>query len=252
MRYDDRGAGKSKGDITRLTVNDSKEDARKALAYLRSQPLFGVVGIAGHSEGGSIGLMLAAEGLPDFVVSMAGMGVKGDSLLLMQLRSLYKDVGDAKENEVLFGFLKHLYAYMETHAEVPDAAEAVDGLAVSTGIVLSAANRAVALQIVQNSNPYFVSLLSLDMPAYLRRVKCPVFALNGSKDRQVDAVCNLGAMRAFLPANKANKVKEYEGLNHLLQHCTTGSPKEYAEIDETFSPEVMADMAQWIKQISRR
>jgi hypothetical protein len=41
-------------------------------------------------------------------------------------------------------------------------------------------------------------------------------------------------------------VKEYPGLNHLFQHCTTGLFLEYGQIEETISPEVLDDVAKWI------
>ena len=40
--------------------------------------------------------------------------------------------------------------------------------------------------------------------------------------------------------------KEYAGLNHLMQHAVTGEVAEYAEIEETMSPEVIADIIDFI------
>ena len=74
-------------------------------------------------------------------------------------------------------------------------------------------------------------------------------AINGAKDLQVTAKDNLGAIRRLLPSNKANLIKEYPDLNHLFQHCTTGQMLEYRQIEETFSPEVMQDIVQWIKKL---
>jgi hypothetical protein len=36
------------------------------------------------------------------------------------------------------------------------------------------------------------------------------------------------------------------GLNHLFQHCTTGLPSEYSSIEETFAPEVLKLIDEWI------
>ena len=38
----------------------------------------------------------------------------------------------------------------------------------------------------------------------------------------------------------------FEGLNHLFQHCETGQVKEYGRIEETFSPEVLGALTDWI------
>jgi hypothetical protein len=51
-----------------------------------------------------------------------------------------------------------------------------------------------------------------------------------------------------LPKSKRNLFKEYHGLNHLFQHCNTGLPDEYGQIEETISLEVLSDIAGWIKQ----
>ena len=43
--------------------------------------------------------------------------------------------------------------------------------------------------------------------------------------------------------------KVYPGLNHLFQHCQRGTVDEYGKIEETISPEVLTDIANWIKTI---
>ena len=78
-----------------------------------------------------------------------------------------------------------------------------------------------------------------------------VFALNGSNDSQVTSELNLKSIEQTLPRNKKNLVKEYPSLNHLFQHSTTGLPAEYMKIEETISPEVLADMAEWIKSVAK-
>ena len=80
----------------------------------------------------------------------------------------------------------------------------------------------------------------------IRHITCPVLALNGTKDTQVDAEMNLSALRRLLPVNSKTVIKSCDGLNHLFQHCTTGKPDEYGEIEETFSEEVLRDMVEWI------
>ena len=58
---------------------------------------------------------------------------------------------------------------------------------------------------------------------------------------------NLPAIERLLPKSKKNLIKEYPGLNHLFQHCTTGATTEYRQIEETISPEVLSDIAEGIK-----
>ena len=83
----------------------------------------------------------------------------------------------------------------------------------------------------------------------LAGIKCPVFAANGTHDTQVSATTNLEAISKALQYNKNNTIKTYPGLNHLFQHCTTGSVNEYGNIEETISQELLDDMLTWINSL---
>ena len=97
--------------------------------------------------------------------------------------------------------------------------------------------------------PYMMHFLSLDMRPLLDEINCPVLALNGTKDVQVQYQINLDALRFGLPANNASRIEAVEGVNHLFQHCNTGAVSEYREIEETISPDVLDEMIQWILEI---
>ena len=71
-------------------------------------------------------------------------------------------------------------------------------------------------------------------------------ALNGTKDIQVDQETNLSALRNGLGDNTNNVIKEVEGVNHLFQHCKTGSVTEYKEIEETISPDILTAITDWL------
>lgn len=89
LRYDDRGYGESVGgDVMNATTRDFADDAAAGIEWLRRSGRFQQVGILGHSEGGSIAYMLGAQGLVDFIVSLAGPTVQGDTILLEQNRTL--------------------------------------------------------------------------------------------------------------------------------------------------------------------
>lgn len=65
----------------------------------------------------------------------------------------------------------------------------------------------------------------------------------------VNPQSNLDAFRTCLPGNQKNCILQMEGLNHLFQHCTTGSFSEYKIIEETFAPEAIEVIVQWIRTI---
>lgn len=84
----------------------------------------------------------------------------------------------------------------------------------------------------------------------LKKVKCPVFALNGDKDIQV-LPHNLERIAEALNklGNREVKTKLYRNCNHLLQNCKTGEIDEYGNIEETISEEVVFDIIEWIRNL---
>ena len=207
LRYDDRATGQSVGgDVANATSEDFARDAAAAIDFLRKDGRFKKVGVIGHSEGGLIAFMLGAQKKVDFIVSLAGPGVCGDSILLKQMQ-----LGNPAGQELT----------MEKVRET----------------------------IAAQNNAWLNYFMSYDPSDNIRNTKCPVMAVNGKKDVQVDAEMNLGAMRRLLPKNKKNCIKAYDNMNHLFQHCTTGMPDEYGQIEETFSEEVLQDIVEWISKL---
>ena len=111
----------------------------------------------------------------------------------------------------------------------------------------SAANLAAAWNTVDD--PWMLYFLQSSPARDISRTTCPVFALNGSLDLQVPPV-NLEHIRRLLPDGPHHLIKEYPGLNHLLQPCTTGMPAEYGRIETTIAPEVLTDIAEWILSVT--
>ena len=85
---------------------------------------------------------------------------------------------------------------------------------------------------------------------YLIRVDCPVLALNGTLDLQVPYKENLEAIESALVAggNQNYKILPLEGLNHLFQHAKKGTPDEYGKISETFAPQALKIIGDWIHE----
>ena len=218
LRYDDRATGASVGgDVKNATSEDFARDAAAGLEYLRNTKAFSKVGILGHSEGGLIAFMLGGkkgrdnivEGYPDFIVSLAGPGVKGDTLLA------------AQGNRIL----------------------SLSGMPADMTVEKYRQQDAV------QQMPWLKWFIDYDPSADIAATRCPVFALNGDRDCQVISSQNLTAIERLLPKSKQHLIKEYPGLNHLFQHCTTGLVTEYSEIEETISPEVLSDIANWINSL---
>lgn len=236
LRYDDRGYGESIGNVTNCTTEDFKNDALAGISLLRKR--FNKVGILGHSEGGTIAFMLGAENRADFIISLAGNVVSGGETLIWQNREILSSAGFS--NEIVERYCNLLQKAFDAlvNGNEPPTADAVD-LPES----LKQNYSGVIKQIV---NPYMRYAISLDVRPLLNQIGCPVLALNGDRDKQVDATTNLSELRKFLPHNHSTRIESIQGVNHLFQHCSTGLPSEYEEIEETFSPKVLDLMIEWI------
>ena len=273
LRYDDRGFGESTGDVISCTTEDLKNDALAGIRLLRER--FDHVGVLGHSEGGSIALMLAAEGQADFVISLAGMIISGAETLLEQNRHALQMAGMSEADVNSYcRFLSDAFNAAVHNSPYPSLEDYYlpAGLKQNAGTVINSLG-----------TPYMKYFLGMNVSEMLHSVTCPVMALNGTKDTQVDCERNLEALRKGLPTDAGDNstirndgiadretgrtsdvkagsssgeqqtvvIEAKEGLNHLFQHCTTGELNEYKEIEETFAPEVLTEMIAWIQSVAR-
>jgi hypothetical protein len=247
LRADDRGVGKSGGSFQTSTTADFATDAEAGVAYLktRSEVDPRKIGLVGHSEGGVIAPMVAARDRDvAFIVLMAGSGVPGDELLEEQVRLISEAMGrshdkatkDAAEEREVLTLVKQ-----EKDGRVLDKK-------LREKLAGKVPEAQLGLQVEQVTSPWFRYFLAYDPATALRKVTCPVLAINGEKDLQVPPKQNLPAIRKALvqAGNKDFEVVELPGLNHLFQTAKTGSPTEYSQIEETMSPLAMERIAGWI------
>lgn len=236
LRYDDRGWGDESVNFADFTTDDFRQDAAAALPLLRKR--FNKVGILGHSEGGTIAMMLAAEGKADFIVSLAGMAISGKETLIMQNRQAMSAIGLPKEtvdsycNSISKALDEITSGKKANEINIDDVPQALKPITIK------------ALQ--QADTPYIRHFLTVDVGKLLPEIKCPVLALNGTKDTQVDCDANTTRIEKGL-ANCKHSIKKIDGVNHLFQHCNTGIVTEYQQIEETIAPEVLQVVEKWIK-----
>jgi hypothetical protein len=260
LRVDDRGVGGSSGSNNESTFEDFAGDALAGVGYLKGRTEIdpAKIGLIGHSEGADIA-QLAASRSKDvaFIVLMAGSGLPGDEILELQGQLVARAEG-ASESELkhaselrrrLVDILlrekdpkaarsKLIAASKEIQATLPEAEKKA----------LAEAGEAVEAMIDQFNNAWFRSFLVFDPRPTLRKVRCPVLAVDGEKDMQVPSKENLAEIEKALKAGGNSDVKaiEFPGLNHLFQPCKTGSPAEYARIETTIAPEVLKAIGDWI------
>lgn len=245
LRADDRGTAKSSGDFSAGTTADFATDTEAGIAYLktRREIIPHKIGLIGHSEGGVIAPMIAARNKDvAFIVMMAGTGVPGDQVLVAQGEAIQIAGGMSPEDAAKkTAKQKELLTLVETEKD-----QTVLEKEMKEKLAGEVPEAQIDMQIKQVTTPWFRYFLTYDPALALRKVTCPVLAINGSLDKQVLPDQNLPPIRKALADNPHAEVDELPGLNHLFQTAKTGSPSEYAQIEETMSPVALDKMATWI------
>ena len=261
LRYDDRGYGKSKGNYTDATSLSFADDASAAVAYLLGRPEINPekIGLVGHSEGGLIAPIVASGNKNiAFIVSLAGPGVRGYDIIIRQTRDIMA-VSGTPEKEIEETIARNGRLFEMIMAE-PDQRKLVKdamewyGKELDKKALTPEERKGEMTSFIQTlvsvNNPWMRYFLATDPAPFWSKVKCPVLALNGEKDLQVNYEVNLAAIKAALKKGGNKKVKTISlpMHNHLFQHCTTGGLAEYSTIEETFSPEALEIMTTWIRK----
>lgn len=260
LRIDDRGVGKSGGNPATSTSYDFATDIEAAVTFIKTKK--GVnpkkIGLIGHSEGGMIAPIVASKDKKiNFIILLAGPGIPCDELLLEQTYLLGKTSGMSEsELENIRKINQSVYSIAKsnkTDTEARKALETVFSSLYSENPEFTTSSAAEKIQILNQQidpvlTPWFRYFVRFEPKHYLEKVKCPVLVLNGEKDLQVAPKTNMeGIKNALIKArNKNVTLKEYPNLNHLFQECITGTTEEYGAIEQTFSPEVLQDMKDWI------
>lgn len=239
LRVDDRGVGGSTGELAQATHEALVRDAQAGVAFLRAHPRVDParVGVLGHSEGGIIGPSVAAsDPKVAFVVMLAGTAVPGLDVVREQSVALLRAKGEAPSTiELVRNQQAKALAIVQRQAD-PEAARSELAAMGITG-----AQATVML------TPWFRSFIAHDPAVALAKLRCPVLALFGGLDLQVLPDQNRPALEKALAKNRKRvTVQVLPGLNHLFQHATTGSVDEYAAIEETLAPEVLALVGDFI------
>jgi hypothetical protein len=264
LRVDDRGVGGSTGDFSRATAVDFAADAMAGIAYLggRKEIDHELIGMIGHSEGGVIAPMVAAQ-MPEiaYLVLIASPGLP---IREMEFLGEENDLRAKGASDDLVARIRAMSeSLFEVIAQTSDSAtvlrkfgtiisDTFDGLSEEERRTLEISGEGLDAYIQDKAqrlhSPWFRFYLPYDPGTVLQKVTCPVLALNGDKDTQVPAKENLRATGEALKTggNKDYFVRELPELNHLLQTAETGSISEYGRIEETMSPLALRIISDWI------
>ncbi len=263
LRVDDRGKGKSRGELRTATSADFAEDVLTSIRYLlrRSDIDSTKIGLIGHSEGGLIAPIVYTR-WPHlaYIIMLAGPGAPGWEMLLRQQTDPVRRLGPTAY-KTWYTLIKEKMDILNQNYGSPDSVvlpklkEAYSrwkgGLSSGMADTLRVSQLSEAMYGVREGTelmPWMRYFSHTDPAIFLRQVKCPVLALDGGLDIQVDAERNIPAIRQALSdgGNTRVTVFIFPGLNHLFQHAVTGDIGEYAVIEETMAPDALAMMGAWI------
>lgn len=254
LRVDDRGSGASEGDYNTSGLENFVRDTESALEFLKSRKEIdsNQIGLIGHSLGGVIAPIIAGKRKDvAFIVLLAGSGIRGDSLMLLQKAGIERRMKvpeaaiEISKNRIGGAYKIVLQSKGDT-TELKKELE--DYFAKTFGSMLSEKQlKGLSRQL---STPWLADFIRYDPAIALSQTSCPVLAMIGSNDLQVPPKENLHAIDSILKANGNTKVTvvELAGLNHLFQKSETGLPQEYAKIEQTFSPKALKQMSKWIEE----
>lgn len=250
LRYDDRGTHASTGVFATATTADFASDARSAFRFLARQKNIdpAQIGLAGHSEGAIAAAVVASENKDvDFIVMMAGPGIRGDSLLILQSTALLQASGaDAYATGFATTLNRKIYDVILQDTDSEQKEKEIRHL-----LTEHMGKEQIEAQLKTVLSPWTQYFIRFNPATCLEKVQCPVLAMIGSKDLQVPPDENLSAIQKALAGGGNNKftMKKPEGLNHLFQECTTGLPTEYGGIEQTFSPVALNMILEFIQSL---
>ncbi|MDP5121503.1 MAG: alpha/beta hydrolase [Spirosomaceae bacterium] len=264
VRYDDRGGYKSTGrSVAESTSYELSEDAEQIFFQLKKDKRFrkSKIGFIGHSEGGFIAPMIAARNPKvAFIVSMAGTAVDGKSILLKQNRDimLKQGVNETAVHQYLDELFEPMLNVIQENEDDEIAKSKIAELTknyrkdkganslVSAMFSNEKYAETVVAQIGGVWGRYFIST---SPKQFWQQVKCPVLALNGDLDLQVDHDLNLFAIEQYLVDSDQKKsvtIRSMPSHNHLFQVAKTGSIMEYGQLKEGLSDATLSTISDWL------
>jgi pimeloyl-ACP methyl ester carboxylesterase len=256
LRFDDRAVGTSTGSVEGMTTQDLAHDGHSAIRFLQS--FQGIdpdrVGVIGHSEGGGhVAWIGARDESVAFLISLAGVGVRGVELMLDQTAAMFRAGG--QDDAYIEGSLERRKAIFEAAIAGAEEDEIVEliarlnmheyGIEEMNDGLLNMSRQAIEMY----AGVWMRSFVAYDPREEWVRCTAPILAMNGGKDFQVSPELNLVGIRDALEGagHTDYTIVELAGLNHLFQHAQSGMLAEYATIEETFAPEALAIIESWIR-----
>ena len=245
LRYDDRGTGGSSALSPDVTTADFAQDALAAVKYLQSVPEINKkkIGVVGHSEGGQIAIMLAAEHPKDvkFISTLAAPVVKGKDLMITQNEDMARMRGieiTADQRRIL----EQTFAAIDTINDTDLLRNRLYHIMTDGKSAQEMIN--VNSQIMVMTTPWYVNFVRYCAIPHLNAMRQPMLAFYGANDVQVNATINAATLNASYGGKKL-EIENGLHYNHLFQECSKPTA-DYGRIEQTLSPKVMQRLLDWL------
>jgi uncharacterized protein len=234
LRCDDRGVAESTGSIAHATLDTLVEDASAEVEALRAEP--GIDGtriaIIGHSEGGTVGPMVAEK----------DAGIKAVALLAAPGRTLDELILEQRDD------VNRKEGFNEAYVVREHKRMAGIYAAIRAGKPLPASTTDEERRIIEPSLDWLVSHFRHDPLKTLAKLKIPVFVAQGEKDVQISAKADAAKLRQTLArTNKRAEVKLYPTLSHVFAPAKTGDAADYSDPDLHVDIAFIGDLVTFVK-----
>lgn len=221
LRYDKRGVAKSlKVKEESLLFEDYIEDAVSWCKMLRADKRFSYVIVLGHSEGSLIGMVAAARANADGYISVAGAGRPIDRILIEQL---YPQLPDDLMKESLEIMIK-----LKKGEQTKTVSKKLYGL------------------FRPSVQPYMISWMKYEPAEEIKKLKCPILILQGTKDIQIkekDA--------KLLGESIQQDPIIIEGMNHVLKIVTNDYEQAASYTSSSFviAPDLIVNIVNFVQKV---
>jgi pimeloyl-ACP methyl ester carboxylesterase len=259
MRFDDRGSYRSTGNFSRSTIYDFANDVNAAIDMAKERTGLdeSKIGLIGHSEGGIVSQIVLKDRPLAFFISLAGPAASSVDVMYLQNKDLNSllNISDVEFDKTVGPFLKKILTIVaDPKIDSATAAKKMMKLYKKEEKNFSAAAKKRFQMNEAAGAAYWLTkplraFIGFNAPNYISALKIPVLALNGSKDKQVNSKLNLDVFRMYSSNNPLNEQVELPNKNHLFQTCDKGDISEYGKIEETFSPDALKIMLQWLNKV---
>lgn len=265
LRYDKRGAGKSTGTFDyNLTSRDFANDVLCAIEYLKTRKEINPhqIGLIGHSEGGLIATMIAAESNDVAFLVLLGAAITNTVAELIEQTNIQLHFDNASP-EMIANDSALRKQILETILHTTDPIKTENQLRAqfanywnglpqtqkddSAKLLFAFSQRNIEALIGMMNSPWYRFFFKNNPSAALAQIKVPLLAVTGQLDfipaRMIFPIIEQGMQKA---GNKDHTTIELPMLNHSFQTCKTGGIAEYATIEETIAPIALNTIADWI------